>query len=109
MHPKEKGYIRLTPYMMKHQSYKALSNNAKALYNYMRLWAKGRPTIKYAASLALSFGMDARTFRRARDELVQQGFLEYLNPHCAEKKQTGVYQFSCRWWTGKQPELHDFE
>jgi len=104
------NHVRVTEYMLKHKSYIALPAPAKELYLYLRLWARGRDTVKFAASLASTFGMDSKTFRRARDNLIEYGFIEYLNPHTAkDKKQIGVYQFSHRWYTGKTPELQPFE
>jgi len=54
--------------------------------------------------MAEHFNMNPKTFRSARNELVEKGYLEYLNPHTAkDKKEAGEYQFSDRWWTGKTP------
>ena len=38
--PKER-HIRLTQDMLNDEVYKSLSNDAKVLYNYMKLWAYG--------------------------------------------------------------------
>jgi len=93
-----------------HPNFLNLSDRAKMLYIYMRLWSNGKPTILFAAALARNFGMDSKTFRKSRDELVEHGFIEYLNSHCAaDMRQTGQYQFSSRWWSGVQPKLYDID
>ena len=96
IHPKDK-HIRLTNYMMNTLAYKGLSASAKVLYSYMKLWACGRETVVYAASMARDI-MDGKTFRRARDELVDKGFIEYINKHRArDMREAAEYQFSNKW------------
>ena len=95
----QKGkHIRLTGHMMEHPTYLKLSASAKELYSYMKLHAKGGYTIQYAASMANDL-MSAKTFRKARDELVAAGFIRYPNCYRArDKREPGEYEFSDRWW-----------
>lgn len=91
-------HVRLTKHMLTHTKFRALSNNAKALYCYMKLWAGGRDEVEFAASMVGDM-MAPPTFRKARDELVNAGFIEYTNRHCArDKKESGHYQFTARWY-----------
>jgi len=96
IHPKDK-HVRLTHYMMNALVYKGLSSSAKALYSYMKLWACGRDTVVYSATLARDI-MARNTFFRARDELVEKGFIEYINKHRArDMRETAEYLFSTKW------------
>jgi len=63
----------------------------------MKLWACGRNTVSYSASLAKGY-MAKETFRKARDELVAKGFIDYINQYSArDKRETAEYEFSNRW------------
>ena len=96
IHPKDR-HIRLTKYTMCSDEYKGLSSSAKVLYSYMKLWACGRETVEYAASMAKDI-MTRNTFFRARDELVEKGFIEYINKHRArDMREKAEYQFSTKW------------
>ena len=95
--------MRLTQDMLNDPAYKGLSSSAKVLYLYMKAWACGRDTVEYAAVMAADL-MDAKTFRKARDELVKKGFIEDVNRHCVlNTREPPKYEFSSRWWTGKYP------
>jgi len=77
--------------------YKSLSSSAKILYQYMKMWACGRDTVEYAISMSESL-MSHMTFKKARDELVEKGFIDYPNQHRAKyMKETAEYAFSDRW------------
>lgn len=102
------NYIRLTSSMLKHPSYINLSASAKELYNYMKDWAEfQKDTFQYSAKLAELF-MSQPTFRKARDELVQAGFIYWLNRpktkgykgEKGEKNEAGKYQFISTWHDG---------
>jgi len=90
-------HVRLTKSMMLDPIYLGLSSNAKTLYNYMKMWACGHDTVEYAASLSSGF-MSSSTFFKARDELVEKGFIEYPNKYRArDMRETAEYEFSKRW------------
>ena len=96
IHPKDK-HVRLTDYMMRSREYKSLSSSAKVLYMYMKLAACGNETVEYAISYAKGF-MSAPTFCKARDDLVEKGFIEYVNRHCArDLREMAEYKFSTKW------------
>jgi len=98
LHEKDK-HLRLTKYMLDHPKYVRLSASAKVLYNYMKLWACGRDTVEYSASMAKDFIKSNTTFFKARDELIEGGFIEYINSHRAQHmRETAIYQFSAKWW-----------
>lgn len=90
-------HLRLTKDMLLDPAYISLSASAKTLYSYMKLWACGRDTVVYAASVAKDI-MARQTFVNARDELVEAGFIEYLNKYSArDKKEAAEYAFSSQW------------
>jgi len=63
----------------------------------MKLWAAGQDTVTFSASMAQEV-MTRPTFIKARDELVESGFISYINqPTAKHKKETGQYEFSSRW------------
>ena len=94
--PKDR-HVRLTKDMLDSVVYKSLSASSKVLYAYMKLWACGQDTVKYSASMSSDI-MNRRTFWIARDELVEKGFITYLNKHTArDKKATGEYMFCDSW------------
>ena len=105
-HPYQNNYIRTTDYMIRHKTWISLSAQGKELYHIMRYMAKGKEEFEFSASLASMFGMDGKTFRRARDNLVEFGFIDYLNKLTAKyKRETGKYRFSNKWYEGKTSDL----
>ena len=90
-------HLRLTKNMMDDPAYKSLTSSAKVLYSYMKLWACGRETVVYSASMAKDY-MDEKTYRRARDELAENGFINYKNKYRArDMREVSEYEFSGRW------------
>lgn len=90
-------HLRLTKDMLMDPAYMELSSSAKVLYQYMKMWACGRDTVTYSASMAKGL-IDAKTFRKARDELVEAGFIDYINQYRArDMRETAEYQVSSRW------------
>jgi hypothetical protein len=69
-------HIRLTADMMLSKKYLELSDSAKTVYSYMKLYACGETIFEYPISLCLKY-MSKPTFVRARNELIEKGFLEY--------------------------------
>jgi len=87
--------------MLDDPAFKKLLSSAKVLYLYMKMWACGQDTIKYAASMAKDF-MSSKTFIKARNELVDKGFIDWPNRHRSQDKgEVAEYEFSSRW--SKQP------
>lgn len=88
-------HIRLTSDMMLSEVYLNLSDSAKTVYNYMKLYSCGNDVFEYPISLALKY-MSKPTFLRARDELMAKGFLKYeQNNKYAKIK--NVYRLSGLW------------
>lgn len=100
----EDRHIRKTHFLLNHPNYIALSSNAKVLYDYMLDWAMGKKEVTFSASLAS--GLMARaTFMKSRDELINLGFIKYINAHCArDLKKTGQFEFSSDWIHKSNPE-----
>ena len=93
-------HIRKTATMMLSDNYLSLSNSAKVVYDYMKLWACGETEFEYSQSRALMY-MSNKTFVKARDELEEKGFIEYVATnqyaHIPNK-----YKFSDKWKKYKQ-------
>ena len=65
----------------------------------MKLWACGRDTVTYSASMAKEV-MTNKTFVKSRNELVEKGFIDYLNKFSArDKREIAEYELSNRWYT----------
>lgn len=97
----EDKHLRMTRDMLTDPVYMGLSSSAKVLYQYMKLWAIGQDTVQYAASMTRDI-MDSKTHRKARDELVEKGFIDYTNGHRAKYlRETAEYEFSSRWHSYK--------
>ena len=94
-------HVRITNDMATHTAFLNLSYAAKVLYLYLKLWACGNDTVVYSASMASAYNMDAKQFRKARNELIKAGFIVFLNEQCAKyKRETGKYQFVSDWYGG---------
>ena len=88
-------HIRLTADMMTNQKFLDLSNSSKVLYMYMKLWALGNEEFEYAETLSNKF-MSKVTFYKARDELIDKGFIKLIatNKFAHIKNK---YKFSSNW------------
>ena len=95
-------HIRFTKDMMNDPAFISLSDKAKILYMYMKLKA-GHGNKEFTMSQSYLKHIIKRTsFYNARDELVEKGFINYLNkyqqdPNAPEKNMAGEYEFSSRW------------
>ena len=88
-------YVSIAETMILHENFISLSSSAKTLYLYMKYWACGKEEITYASSLAEKY-MTKPTFRKARDELVNKGFLKYVE--CGKFSRTpNIYKFISDW------------
>ena len=102
-------HVRITKSMMDDTQFKMMSSSAIVLYLYMKGWAVSRDTVTYSASMASSF-MSNKTFIRARNELVEKGFIEHTNAHLTKaKNQAGMYKFSTRWRMAQVNKLHNLK
>ena len=91
-------HIRLTENMMKADACRSLSGNAFKLYSYMKQWARGRDEFEFSTTLAAKIGLSAKSFYRARDELIEKGFIVFENQTGAKyKHETCHFSFSDRW------------
>lgn len=88
-------HIRLTADMMLNKVYIELSDAAKTVYSYMKLYSCGNETFEYPISLALKY-ISKSTFLRAKDELIEKGFIEYEqhNQFCRSKN---IFRLSGTW------------
>ena len=100
-------HIRLTKFMFDSEPYQALSNNAKTLYNYMKLWAYGsnefkqRNTFDYSVSLAAcACRVSKKTAIMCFRELETGGFIERQN-NSAASRQVSKWTFSDKWWKAR--------
>lgn len=88
-------HIRKTENMMLSDNYLKLSNSAKVVYDYMKLWACGDLEFQYAKSLAEKY-MNGKTFLKAKDELIEKGFIEYVSGNRFAHI-PNTYKFSSKW------------
>ena len=100
------NHVRITNDMLAHPKFINLSSAAKILYIYMKAWSKGHTTVVYSASMASAY-MSKPTYFKARDELVESGFLEWINKPSSAKESRESYQpaefeFSAIWHTKKR-------
>lgn len=96
----EDNFMRLTKSMMTSQIYYSLHDYSRTLYNYMKLWAMGKPTVEYSQTMAKEY-LAKNTFYKARDELIEKGFLGY-EVHNRYGHKSNVYKFSGE-WRNKKP------
>lgn len=102
---KRERHIRLTKDMMTCETYLKISNNAKVLYQYMKLWAYGskqykdKQTFDYSVSLAMKvLNCSNKTAINAFKELEKGGFIERQN-NSAYSKETSKWAFSNKWYS----------
>lgn len=101
---KRERHIRLTKDMMTCETYLKISNNAKVLYQYMKLWAYGskeykdKQTFDYSVSLVMKvLNCSNKTAINAIKELEKGGFIERQN-NSAYSKETSKWAFSNKWY-----------
>lgn len=101
---KREKHIRLTNSMLTDERYKALSSDAKVLYNYMKLWAYGSPeykkfeTFDYSISRVMDIvGVSVKTAVKCVKELEKNGFIERVN-NSKFTRETSKFKFSDKWW-----------
>lgn len=101
---KREKHIRLTNSMLTDEKYKALSSDAKVLYNYMKLWAYGSEeykkfgTFDYSISRVMAIvGVSVKTAVKCVKELEENGFIERMN-NSKFSRETSKFKFSDEWW-----------
>ena len=89
--------------MMSCETYKRLTNNAKIVYQYMKLWAyaskeyKDKGTFDYSISLAMKgANVSKNTAISSLKQLESEGFIERQN-NSAASKETTKWAFSDKW------------
>lgn len=99
-------HIRLTADMLSDKTYASLSNDAKVLYAYMKLWAykskeyRDHSTFDYSISLAMSVcNISKKTAIKRLHELEEKGFIERQNNSFASRE-TSKWKFSDKWQQG---------
>lgn len=102
--PKDR-HIRLTYNMLTSESCISLSPNAFRLYCYMKLIACGNQEFEFATSCAVGkdkIFQSKSTYVKARNELIEKGFIDYTNMTSAKyKKEVGKYMFLTKWRNNK--------
>ena len=96
-------HARLSTDLLTHRSFFRLSSGAKVLYLYLRAWAGPFvDTVKFAATMAKPF-MSHTAYFRARDELIEAGFIFWANKPASSsaKDEAAIFEFSSRWHDGK--------
>lgn len=106
-------HIRLTEDMLTYPAFLKLSSGAKVLYTYMRLWAGPfSDKVTYAARMTEHFTdkkgkplkfMSRPAYFRARDELINAGFIFWANKPSSSnaKDEAAVFEFCDTWHSGK--------
>lgn len=91
----EKRYIRIGNSLMLSKVYQMLSNSAKVIYSYMLLESGSNREFEFTASIYLKL-MSRDTFFKARNELIEKGFIE-IKQNNANIRKANVYAFSEAW------------
>ena len=97
------NHVRITEDMLLSPAFLGLPSGAKTLYLYMKAWAHGRESVTYAATMAGAF-MAKPAYYRARDELINAGFIYWVNKAAAscQKNETSIFEFVDTWHTGNR-------
>ncbi len=93
----EKRYFRLGATIMASETMRTLSPNAFKVYCYMRLESAGKRSFTFPHTKYCSY-MSKPTFYKARDELIEHGFIDIVQNNKNLRK-ANIYMFSDRWKT----------
>lgn len=91
----EKRYFRLGASIMASEAMLSLSSSAFRVYCHMRIESGGKRSFKFPYSKYKIF-MARPTFVKARDELVEKGFIDVIQNNKNLRK-ANIYAFSERW------------
>lgn len=89
-------YVRLSKSLLQSEAFKELGYSARCLYVAMTEACAGKRQFRFTRSDYLAYGIDKMTFFRARDELVQAGFLKVVSSGKTTRK-PNVYEWSLDW------------
>lgn len=90
-------YVCITKSMLTSEKWGNLGYPAKTIYLYMKLWSYGRQEFEFSYNLALNVVGSRKTFKKAIDELVENGFLEIIRI----SRTPGIgtrYKFISKWY-----------
>jgi len=90
-------YICMTYSMLDNEKWLSLGYPAQIIYIYMKKWAYGRQEFKFSYRLGLHVFKSYSTFKRAIDELVDNGFIEIIRISRTPGIGT-IYKFSDKWY-----------
>jgi hypothetical protein len=100
--PKGK-FVRLAVDMLASPAWIGLSPYAQTVYLRMKAKFTGNNTDNISMTYEeIGDVMDARTFRKYRDELIARGFIKYIE-HNKYTIRCNIYGFSAEWKTWKLP------
>lgn len=91
----EKRYFRLGASIMASEAMRSLSSSAFKIYCYMRIESAGKREFRFPHCKYRTF-MSKPTFFKARDELVEKGFIEIIKNN-RNRRMANVYSFSEKW------------
>lgn len=91
----ERRYFRLGATILASESMRGLSPSAFKIYCYMRIESAGKREFRFPHIKYQSY-MSKPTFFKARDELVEKGFIEIAQNN-RNLRQANVYRFSEKW------------
>lgn len=91
----EQRYFRMGASFMASEIVRGLSSSAFKIYCYMRIESAGKKEFRFPHCKYQSF-MSKPTFFKARDELVEKGFIEIAQNN-RNLRQANVYRFSEKW------------
>lgn len=91
----EKRYIRMGATIMASEAMRSLSSSAFRVYCYMRLESGGKKEFRFPHNKYRAY-MSKPTFFKARDELVEKGFIDIVRNN-KNLRQANDYAFSERW------------
>lgn len=93
---KKKGFVSMTHAFIFDKHFLELTSNAKLLYMYMKDTYRGTNNFKYPQSFANNINMAPATFKRAKKELIDKGFIEIVEWGYSTRTEN-IYSFSEKW------------
>lgn len=92
------SYIAMTKSMLLNENWLKLTYSSQILYMYMKLWSYGKIETSFSYSLAIKQQIvkSRTTFKKAIDELIENGFIEITR--ISKKPGIGtLYRFTDKW------------
>lgn len=94
-------FSRMYASVLYNPAYKRMNHSSKNLYTYMLNVACGGIEFTFPKSAYTAAGFDAKTFRRAKSELIQNGFIEEIHSTATAPNR---YKFSKLWQSTTPPK-----